>query len=154
MSDVTIDLQGTPEVKRLLAEFDGAKLTNRTKRALRAGAKPMRQEMRARAKAGKFPANFRKTRTRSHRNPIGVSVSPKSPLSNIFEHGARPHQIAPKHGSVLANASDTRRRKKGFFALGAVQHPGMAARPLIAPAFEAAKDPAEKAIADTLFEGL
>lgn len=145
---VTVDHRGVPAVKAMLAEVAGAKLNNRTRRALRAGIKPLREELRRRASSGCFPRKFRATRTRAHRHPLGVSVSPGSPLSTIFERGAASHQIAPKAASVLSNA------ETGFFARGAVQHPGMAARPLIAPAFDAARDDAERAFADTLLEGI
>ena len=49
---------------------------------------------------------------------------------------------------MLANA------QTGFAARGPVHHPGMAARPLIAPVFDAAKDRAGDAMEKTLFEGI
>ena len=146
MSDLVVDLRGEEAVLKMLAELDGAKLNNRTRRALRAGVKPIREELRRRASGG-WPRKFRATRTRAHRNPLGVSVSPQSNLSNIWEGGAKQHEITPK-GTVLSN------RETGFFARGAVQHPGMAARPLIVPAFNAAKDDAERAFLQVLMEGI
>ena len=130
MSDISIDLRGVPEVQEMLAQFEGGKLNNRVRRALRAGLKPIREEMRRKGGMPGFPRRFRKTRTRGHRNPLGVSVSPQSPLSTIFEHGAKPHMI------------------------GTRSHPGMAARPFIAPVFAAAEDKAREAFMDTLMEGL
>ena len=127
---VGIDLRGVPEVQEMLSQVTGGKLNNRVRRALRAGLKPIREEMRRKGMSPQFPRRFRKTRTRGHRNPVGVSVSPQSPLSTIFEHGAKPHLI------------------------GARQHPGMAARPFIAPVFVAAADKAKEAFMDTLMEGL
>lgn len=139
-----VQLSGEPEVQAMLAQFTGRELNNRTRRALRAAVKPMREEMRARGKAGKYPRKFAQTRTRGHRNPPGVSVNPKSPLSTIFEHGAKAHPIEPKKATVLAN------EKTGFFSGGAVTHPGMAAIPFIAPVFAAAKERAMAAFSETL----
>lgn len=143
-----MDLRGMPEVQKMLAEVDGAKLNNRTRRALRAGVKPIREELRRRGSAPGFPRKFRSTRTRAHRNPLGVSVSPTSPLSSIFEHGAAVHEVAPRHGRALANEA------VGFFAQGAVSHPGMRARPLVVPAFNAAEPAAERAFTAVLFDQL
>jgi hypothetical protein len=134
-----LDLRGLPEVEKMLAQFEGQPLQNRTRKALRAGVAVMRKELRARASSGRFPKKFRKTRTRGHRNPVGVSVSPGSPLSTIFEHGARPHAIPITRGP---------------FAGRTIQHPGMAARPLSGPAFDSKRGEAERAIADALFEGV
>jgi hypothetical protein len=148
MTMISVDLRGAAEVQKMLGEVRGAKLNNRIRRALRAGVKPFREELRRRASSGRWPRKFRATRTRAHRNPLGVSVSPQSPLSTIFEGGAKTHEIAPKNAKYLANAD------RGFFAAGAVQHPGMTARPLIGSAFEARRDDAEKAFMDVLMEGL
>ena len=145
---IDFDVRGAAETKAMLAEFQGQKLQNRTRRALRAGAKVMREGLRDEARSrGDLPKSFRKTRTRGHRNPVGVSVSPSSSLSNIFEGGADPHTIAPTKGPALAN------RDAGFFARGPVNHPGMAARPFIGPVFDAHEGAAKDAVGDTLFEG-
>lgn len=136
---ILLDLRGLPEVNALLGEFQGGKLNNRTRRALRAGVKVFRGPMRTAASDSRFPRKFKRTRTRGHRNPLGVSLSPGSPLSTIFEHGAKPHAIPIT---------------KGPFAGRTVQHPGMAARPLSGPVFDANRGKAEQAFASTLFEGL
>lgn len=151
---ITLDLRGMSEVSALLDEFQGAPLNNRTRRALRAGAGEFRDEMRSQGKSrADLPSGFGKTRTRAHRYPLGVSVSPKSPLSTIFEHGARSHTIAPGRG-ILAGPGGERSRESAFFARGPVTHPGMNARPFIGPVFDAAQDNAEDAFEDVLFEGL
>lgn len=158
MSDVSIDLRGMPEVQAMLDQLSPRQAENRMRRAMRAAAKPMREEIRRKASAGKFPRSMRATRTRAHRHPFGVSVSPKSPLSNIFEHGAKRHAIGAA-GKFLSNF-EGRRQAAGAFrggilaARGPVMHPGMGARPLIGPAFDAAKDRAEKAFADKFMEGI
>lgn len=132
-----IDIRGVPEVHKMLAQFTPRELTNRTRRALRAGGAVMRKEMRQKGnRKGFYPKGFKSTRTRNHQHPLGVSVSPKSPLSTIFEHGARPHmEPNPWVGRET-------------------QHPGMAARPFIAPVFAAGQSPATVAMEKTLFEGL
>ena len=138
MSRFEVDLVGMPEVQKMLSEFEGQKLQNRTRRALRSGAAVIRGPLRAAARSGRFPAKFKRTRTRAHRNPVGVSVSPGSPLSTIFEHGAKPHRIGiPTRNGVIP-----------------VQHPGMAARPLSGPVFDANRQKAEDAVRESLFEGL
>lgn len=136
---LTVDLRGLPECQAMLEQFQGQPLQNRTRKALRAGIAVIRPALRAKASSGGFPRKFKKTRTRGHRNPVGVSVSPGSPLSTIFEHGARPHSIP------IA---------KGPFAGRSIQHPGMAARPLSGPVFDAKRAEAERAVADSLFEGV
>ena len=153
---ISVSLEGLPEVKRLLDQFEGRQLNNRTRRALRAGAKAFRTEMRKQARSRTdLPKTFAKTRTRNHRNPLGVSVSPQSPLSNIFEGGARRHTISSGGGSgILAGPASTRSRSDAFFARGSVSHPGMAARPFIGPVFDASQRDAEDDFGRVLFEGI
>lgn len=139
MAGFTFDVSGLPEVKELLGQFEGPKLNNRIRRANRAGIAVFRTPLRSRARAGGFPKRFAATRTRNHRNPVGTSVSPGSPLSTVFEHGARPHAIPIKRGP---------------FAGRTIQHPGMAPRPIAGPVFDANQSKAEKAFSDTLFEGI
>ena len=158
MSSITVDLTGLPEVKRLLEEFTGSKLNNRMRRGLRAGVKVFRTEMRSQAQSRPdLPKTFAKTRTRAHRNPLGVSVSPGSPLSTIFEHGAGTHVIAPKSGGILTNADagdPSASGEKLFFSRRPVNHPGMDARPLIVPVFDASHRRAEDEFGRVVFEGL
>ncbi len=145
MSGITVDLRGEAEVQAMLGQLQGRELQNRTRRALRAGVKPIREEMRRKGKTKGFPRKFATTRTRNHRNPLGVSVSPKSPLSPIFEHGAKTHPIG-KAGQLLYGTDPP------FVARGPVDHPGMAARPFIAPVFAATEDKAESEFSKALLE--
>lgn len=139
MSSLSLDLQGLPECQAMIAQFEGKELNNRARRGLRAGIRVLRGPLRQKASGGGFPRKFRRTRTRSHRNPIGVSVSPGSPLSTIFEHGAKPHAIPITKGPLAGRT---------------VQHPGMKARPLSGPVFDAHRSEAERAVADELFRGV
>jgi len=158
MSDVVLDIRGLPEVRKMLGEVQGAKLNVRMRRGLRSGARVMREEMRSQARSRTdLPRTFAKTRTRSHRNPLGVSVGPKSPLLSIFEHGAQRHSIG-KAGQLLSNLESRRQagpsQGRPFLARGPISHPGMAARPFIGPVFDAAEHPASEAMADELFKDL
>jgi hypothetical protein len=155
MAGKTVDVRGLPETKKLLRSLSDGQLQNRVRQGTRAGAKVMRTELRSRAASPQFPRSFRKTATRGHRNPVGTSVGPTSPLLNIFEGGAGSHPIGGG-GQVLSNF-DNRRQEAGsyrggiFFARGPVSHPGMGARPLIGPVFDTTKDEAAKTAMDTIF---
>jgi hypothetical protein len=150
-----VDVRGLLETRELLESFTGNQLQNRVRVATRAGAKVMRTEVRQRATGSQYPRSFRKTATRGHRTPVGTSTGPTSPLLNIFEGGADQHAIGGR-GQVLSNFENRRQEAGGyhgglFFARGPVGHPGMGARPLIGPVFEATKDEAAEAAMDALF---
>lgn len=148
MSRITLDVRGLPETKAMLAKVEGQQLQNRTRRALRAGAAVFRKELRSEAASrDDLPRTFRKTRTKAHRTPLGISVRPNSPLLSIFEGGAKQHPIGSS-GQILSNP------EAGFFARGPVSHPGMEARPILEPAFNAAEDEASDAFTRELFAGL
>jgi hypothetical protein len=139
---VEFDIRGIPEVKEMLGQVSERELRNRTRRALRASAAVFRTAMRSKrggANWPKRPKTFYKTRTRNHRIPLGVSVNPQSPLSSIFEHGARPHAIPITTGPSAGRT---------------VQHPGVSARPFVGPIFDAERRAAEEAFADKLLEGI
>jgi hypothetical protein len=144
---LVVDVRGLPEVKKLLRSLSGQQLQNRVRQGTRAGISVMRKELRSRAQSPQFPHTFRKTRTRSHRNPVGTSTAPSSSLVNIFEPGAGAHAIGSTRGQLLHS-----QQGEPFFAARApVRHPGMAARPIIGPTFEATKDEAAQAAMDTIF---
>lgn len=131
--------------------------------------------------AGNVPASFKKvkvrvsTSSRRGRVPTAI-VRPTSPLFNIFETGARPHRIAPKQGGAIRRSasgrhvvegsgsgvlggpagssgwtSAGRKRRGGFFARGAVQHPGMSSRALLPGVFSANVDKAEASAIAIIF---
>lgn len=145
--NITIDLRGDEEIKRVLKSYTGREMQNRIRRGNRAGAAVFRKRLKAEGTRGDLPRTFRKTRTRNHRDG-SVSVSPKSPLSAIFEHGAGQHTIAPRRGPFLASGQG----EEPFFARGPVEHPGMRARPVIAPAFRSGEDAATRAWFDVMFD--
>jgi len=144
-----------PEIRALFEQFGDREMVNRIRRALRAGIKVIRTHMRSEARSrSDLPKTFAKTRTRAHRDPLGVSVSPGSLLSNIFEGGARSHPIATRKARLLAGPAGERSRGRAFVARGPVSHPGMRARPFIGPVFAASKNEATREIERVLFEGV
>ncbi len=163
------DLRGLPETRKMLAEYEGKELYNKERRAVAAGAKVFQAPLAAAARAHhggaeNVPASFAKVpapRRSTHGGLSGhdptATVRPKSPLFNIFEPGAGAHTIAPRHGD-LAGApgegswtKEGRKRRGGFYARGAVRHPGMSARPLLPGVFAAHLGEAEDAAANVIF---
>lgn len=174
---VHLVVHGHREARKLLSSLSGRELENRTRRGTRAGAAIFRAKVRAAAKSrSDIPDSFARTKTRGHRSPVGTSTGPTSPLLNIFEPGAGRHTIAPgwrgtgmapqgpgrpvpREGYstgklLLSGKGGDRWRSRDFVASGPVSHPGMAARPLIAPVFEANKDEATEAAFEKMLEGL
>ncbi len=149
MLDVTtIDVRGDKEAIALLDSLSGNELQNRTRRGTRAGAKVMRDEGKAEARArSELPKSYRRFKTKGHRTPVGTSTGPTTPLLNIFEGGAGRHSIGDP-GQPLVN------QDAGFFARGPVSHPGMGARPFVGPVFERTKDEASDKAMDAFLEGL
>lgn len=147
MSGRVLDIRGLPETRELLASFSDRELQNRVRQGTRAGIKVMRKELRSRAQDPQYPSSFRKTKTRGHRTPVGTSVGPASPLLNIFEVGAKVHPIGGQ-GQLL----HSQQGEPLFAARGPVRHPGMAARPIIGPTFDATHDEAAKAALDKIFQ--
>lgn len=141
MSRVVLDLRGTDEVHKLLRTLSGQQLQNRMRRALRRGGGVFRDGIRNAGPMGwaRRPRSFYRTRTRNHRNPLGVSVAPQSPLSTIFEGGAGPHAIPIAQGPYAGRT---------------VMHPGVAAKPFIGPIFASTNDDAGEAATDELFAGI
>lgn len=150
----TLVVRGTARMQRTLRALEGRELQNRVRRGTRAGAAVMRAELRRQARSGNFPATFAKTATRGHRTPVGTSTGPSTPLINIFEGGAGAHTIAPEHGLLLSGKAGTRWRDRDFAASEPVHHPGMGARPLIGPVFDATHDEASEAAFDAIMDNL
>lgn len=153
-----VSLRGTKEARELLDSLSGKELQNRTRRATRKGAAIFRAEVRSEARSrSDIPNSFAKTATRGHRTPVGTSIGPTSPLLNIFEEGAGAHTIAPgaKSGKlVLSGKAGDRWRSQDFVASDPVSHPGMGARPLIGPIFDAKEEEASNAAMDELLRGI
>jgi hypothetical protein len=160
MARVTVSLRGTKEARQLLDSLSGRELQNRVRRGTRAGAKVFREKVRAEARSrADIPDSFAKTATKGHRMPVGTSTGPTSPLLNIFEGGAGQHPIYPHRHRFLSNFSARRQaadRATGgvFFAYGPVTHPGMSARPLIGPVFDANEDDASREAMDEMLADL
>lgn len=149
MSAVVVSLRGGREARQMLDSLTGRELQNRVRRGTRRGAGVLRQEVRARAGSGGIPRRFKKTATKGHRNPVGTSTGPTSPLLNIFEVGADQHMIGAA-GQLLRSGQG----EPFFAARGPVRHPGMDARPLIDPVFRAKNEEAGEATADEILAGI
>lgn len=163
MSSITVSLRGQRDVRKLLDSLSGRELLNRTRRATRAGAAVMRRDLRSRVNQPQYPRSFKKiaTKNTTHGGPSGMSpatsVGPTSPLLNIFEPGAGQHAELPgtrTSGAALLGGPAGEHYRTEPMRARRVMHPGMAARPLIAPAFEATKDEAADKALDKLLEGL
>jgi hypothetical protein len=142
---VTVSLRGGREARKLLDSLSGRELQNRTRRGSRRAAKVFRTAGKAEAKSrADLPDSFARFATKGHRTPVGTSTGPTSPLLNIFEGGAGIHRIGAP-GQLLYNAD------AAFMARGPVTHPGMDARPFIAPVFaENNAEASERAMDDIL----
>ncbi len=154
---VSVSLRGDKEIAKIIDSLSGRELQNRTRRATRSGAKVFRQGLRGRVTGSGYPRSFRKLATKNHRDG-STSTGPTSPLLNIFEGGAGMHPIGGG-GQLLSNFGTRRaaanKHTGGFFmARGPVSHPGMAARPIIAPEFDADQGKAADAAMDTLTDGI
>lgn len=169
-----VQMRGAKEAQALLRELSNRELQNRTRRGTRAGAAVFRREVRAQARSrGDIPNSFAKTATRGHRTPVGTSTGPTSPLLNIFEEGAKVHEIAPGwEGSgsesptrkaragtftgklLLSGRGGEHYRSRDFVASSPVRHPGMSARPLIGPIFDAKNEEASDVAMTSILEGI
>jgi hypothetical protein len=162
MSGLVVTWKGGKQVHKLMNSLSNRELQNRTRRAVRKGTAVGRKALRAEARSrADIPNSFAKTKTRNHRLPIASSVEPASPLFHIFEPGATSHTIAPgklqvsgNRPMLLSGPAGKRGRERAFLASQPVTHPGMAARPLVAPVFAAEKDHMAEAAMGELLKGL
>lgn len=145
----------------MIGKYEGREMHNRLRRGARAGGAVYRTAMRAQARArSDIPDTFARTRTKSSasmRGGIVTRVRPRSPLLNMFEGGAGAHEIAPGRLGVggrklmLSGKAGDRWRRSDFAASMPVRHPGMAARPFLAPVFATTTPAAKRAVAVTVF---
>lgn len=174
-----VTVAGLPEVRRLLAQFEGQELQNKMRVAVRAGLRPFQASLRVEAAGAGHPRSFTKVPAGTVTTHGGASgreiegyVRPKSPLFNIFEPGAGSHEISPNRSvtarpgrkggkprkPILAGpaggaswTAEGRKRPAAFFSTSAVTHPGMAARPIMPRAFAAAQEASTDAMAKAIF---
>lgn len=155
-----IRVVGGDQVRRMLKQYEDPELVKRMRRGTRAGAAVFRKQIRSQAKArSDIPDFFARTKTRSSTRGghISTQTGPSSPLFNIFEGGAKGHEIAPGRLGVggrkklLSGKGGRRWRGRDFVASMPVRHPGMRARPLAAPVFQSALGAAQRAVAETVF---
>ena len=160
-----IRVTGAPAIERRLDELAGPGLANRLRRGVRAGAKPFQAALKEVAAESDVPRSFQKVpaaKVSTHGGASGrdvvARVRPKSPLFNIFEPGAKGHTIAPRRTGRLGGPAGGsswdatgRKRSADFFSAGPVEHPGMAARPILPQAFARGQAAAMDAFASVVF---
>jgi len=107
---VAVHLEGLPQVRKMLDQFEGQQLQNKMRVAVRAGLKPFQKTLAFEGDTPGHPHSFTKvpagkvtTRGGASGRSIEGYVRPKSPLFNIFEPGAKGHTITP--GKTHGNSS-------------------------------------------------
>lgn len=161
-----VEITGTAAVQKMLDQYAPGPEQNLARRAVRAGGHVVQAELKAVAASSDVPRSFTKVPAPKVSTHGGVGqevyaiVRPKSPLFNIFEPGAGPHEIAPKSGGLLFGQVGQgswdpagRKRPDTFAARRPVRHPGMKARPILARAAAAAASAAQEAMAAVILGG-
>ena len=129
-------LKGGRELGTFLAQFQDKLQKKFLRNALRRGTNVTRDKAREMApkQSGKLSMSI-KTDTRTNREQAIARVRLKGKhafLGHFFEYGVAPHVIEAKDGFVL---------KYGDKVVKSVDHPGLAPRPFMRPAFDiTAKD--------------
>lgn len=159
-AQLDVRVEGGEQVRRMLRQYQDPELIRRMRRGTRAGAAVFRKGIRSQARSrSDIPDFFAKTKTRSSTRGghISTQTGPSSPLFNIFEGGAKSHEIAPGRMGIggrkmlLSGKAGQRWRKRGFVASMPVRHPGMRARPLAEPVFQGSLGAAKRAVAEAVF---
>jgi len=137
----TVLITGLPAVDKMLDEYAPGARQNLERRAVRAGGHVVQAALKSVAAEGGVPHSFQKVpapKVSTHGDigqEVFAIVRPKSPLFNIFEPGARSHDIS---GDLMGGPAGSgswdatgRKRPADFAARGSVRHPGMRARPIL-----------------------
>ncbi len=142
---VTVRMEGGDVLlKELVALGGNVRSTART--AVRAGAKVIQAQAEKNAEAiATRPAKH--TQIKISQRTAGrieamIGPSKKKWFYRYFEMGVSRHEIS---GSPLVFEGD-----QGLVVIGSVQHPGIAARPWLRPAFDATQTSAPRAVEETL----
>lgn len=126
---VELRWEGLEETRALIRSMSDRELANRLRRGVYAGAKVFQAALKVEAAAepsGNLPHSFTKVRAPRRSTSGGAFwawTRPVSPLFNIFEPGARPHQIAPGH-EYHERARITRGPGRGRFTSGKISRVG------------------------------
>lgn len=155
-------VKGLKQLDAYLSHFPMNMQKNALRGALRAAAKPIRDEARLRAPK-KTGAMAKSIKTSSPRQmPDGrfrVTVTLKGPhafLGLFHEYGVRPHYITAEGQALSARKLTQKARRdgdpdtlkiNGEYVSGAVFHPGHIARPFMRPALDVKADDAVNAFA-------
>jgi hypothetical protein len=126
-----VHLEGLPQVRAMLSQFEGQELQNKMRKAVRAGAKPFQAGLKVAAATAGHPRSFQKvpaahvtTRGGASGRSIEAWVRPKSPLFNIFEPGAKAHTIKPGKVHRQHSVRGGRANKGQYSGPGAVARSG------------------------------
>ena len=138
----------------MLADFSDAKLAARTKRAVRAAARPYRKAMPK--AAPRIVRKLRPARESEHRNPFfHVEVTPANNLWQMFEHGRRAGYSIPKVARSRSAQGYLHKVLAGYEfgpVRGPIQGGAMAPRPFVQRVFEANRETAMAAARAKLME--
>jgi HK97 gp10 family phage protein len=148
-----VRIEGLDDLTKALKEV-GLSVNGTIRKSLREGIKVIQEQAEANAKeitnrkATKIEASTHGSREGSKNVTMTLRISVRAFYLGFFESGVQPHEI-PKHGGVVAFEGN-----EGLVVVRHVNHPGMAARPWLRPAFDARKDAAVQRVGDYLREAI
>ncbi|WP_216740588.1 HK97-gp10 family putative phage morphogenesis protein [Hahella sp. HN01] len=155
-----VKISGLRELHQALQQL-GKQAANKAARdGLTEAAKTFRKEIRqgAPVKSGHLRKHIRYKlrRDRSGRGYTGrVGVHPKAYYARFIEFGAAPHAIPnPTTGRGRNKRKNKKRLRIGSQVVSGVNHPGIAPRPFLRPAFLRAKDAAVKAAGKRMWRSI
>jgi HK97 gp10 family phage protein len=140
---VYVKIEGAKELLEELQRL-GGNVRSTARSAVRAGARVIQAQAEQNAEAiGGYVAKRTALRiTQRKKGLIEAAIGPskKKWYYRFIEVGTQPHEIK---GNPLVFEGD-----RGLVIIGGVQHPGMAARPWLRPAFDTKKDASTQAVGD------
>jgi hypothetical protein len=133
VSDRDVNVKGLAQLGRFLEELPGKMARNVVSGGLRAGAKPIRDDARARihSVSGELAKGIKiKTKTQGTQVIARVVVGGKHGfIGHMLEYtGAAPHLITAQHGNAL---------DIGGTLVAEIHHPGFQPKPYLRPALDA-----------------
>jgi HK97 gp10 family phage protein len=143
-------IKGGAELSKFLLKFPQRLEKNAVRAALRAGAKPFRDEARRllHSKSGKLAKAIKIGSPRAEKKgavTISIAVDGRSPhayIGHFLEYGVTPHEIDPKNKRALVIGPDLLRTR--------VHHPGFGPKPFMRPAADTMGAEAVRAFSDRL----
>ena len=155
----SVKLKGIQDLKKKFAKLTAKAQTKVGRQGLAEAAKTFRKEIRSRAPkdSGNLRKNIRYRIRRKRRGHFQgrVGVTGAAFYARFIEYGASPHRI-PNETTGRGRNKQKNKAKVAFngAVYGAVDHPGVTAKPFIRPAFDAAARKAIDAAKKKLWEGI